>query len=139
MAVLTTFWSGPTEYLSPDNAILMYVDNLELAYRNEPYYIGGEAFRQYHRWAEISTSTVSERLRWCYNHRDQLPEIGRRARASMFQSFTRDIVAAEVDGRLSQIIRYYLLTVNKHNNPTTISFFEDLLTKSNNDYYKSFP
>ena len=101
--MITTNWSGQTEYLNSDYALQINVTELEVAYKNEWWYVGGRQYEQLHKWAKIDIKQINKHLRWCVDNREKLPQIGMKAKKAMYTGYTREKVAEMILQRIRQI------------------------------------
>lgn len=68
--IITTNYSGHTEYCTPENSYLIEIDELELAY-------DGKWFNKQGNWAKIDQKQIDqavEYMRFCYKNRPANPE-----------------------------------------------------------------
>lgn len=95
LPVITTNWSGPTEYLSEENGYPLRVDELDEALPDWPG----------HRWAKPSVSHLMELMRHVSSHknREETLRKGHRARADVVSKFCKRCVSDVVLVRLRAI------------------------------------
>lgn len=99
LPVITTFWSGPTEYLTEENGYPLRVDGLEPA---GPY--------KGHMWATPSTDHLMELMRYVSlpaNHAEARAK-GKRARQDIMRHFCKTCVSDMVLARLREIVAHRL-------------------------------
>ena len=97
LPLIATDWDGPADYMDRD-------DSLPLRYRLVD--CGGirSNSTDYHgQWAEPDAAHLRELMRWCVDHRDELPAMGRRAAERVRGSFTWDDAAATLSRHLDRL------------------------------------
>ena len=97
--VIATNWSGQTEFISAENALLLdyeLVDVPEIAWRETPTYQG-------HRWAEPSVTHLRRLMRRAFEDREGCRELGQRARTHLETHFTYPAVAKILAAEMERI------------------------------------
>ncbi|XAR53531.1 Starch synthase [Bertholletia excelsa] len=94
LPVITTNWSGPTEYITDENSYPLPVEVLSEV--SEGPFKG-------HLWAEPSIDKLQVLLRDVMINREEAKAKGRKARADMISRFSPDIVARIVTGHFEEI------------------------------------
>ncbi|KAL6989199.1 hypothetical protein U1Q18_014952 [Sarracenia purpurea var. burkii] len=95
LAVITTNWSGPTEYLTEENSYPLPMEGLSE--------VPEGPFRG-HLWAEPSVDRLRVLMRRVMSHPEEAKVKGRRAREDMISRFSPEIVAGIVTDHLLQIL-----------------------------------
>ncbi|MCK4177611.1 glycosyltransferase [Aciditerrimonas ferrireducens] len=95
---IATNWSAPPEILRRDANLFIEVEELITVPRSFEI----KTFHG-HRWASPSREHLAELLRWCHEHRDLLPEMGRRGRMDMLSRWRWDQAAARAKERIVQL------------------------------------
>merc|ERR1712150_266016 len=65
--------------------------------------IGGSRYLPLHKWAAINQTELESWLVWCVDHPGERRHIGEKARAAMFKSYRRDIIAQDIKLRIDAI------------------------------------
>ena len=90
LPLIATNWSGPTEYMDPD-------DSFPLGYRMAD--AGGTRLqnsRDFGEWAEPDLGHLRELMRYLYEHREEGTAAGRRASARVHRDWTWSRVAKQL-------------------------------------------
>ena len=93
--VVATNWSGSTEFLTPDNAFLIAVED-------ELVSVGSGAFRE-HKWAQPSVVSLRGILRHIHEDHDAAAEVGKRGQALMRTRYSPKRMAMDVKAHLERI------------------------------------
>ena len=98
LPVIATDWSGPVEYLDPE-------DSYPLSYRLvEAGGTEAHGFRYFGMWAEPSYEHLRSLLRRLYEHPDEAADKGRRAAERVHRHWTWDRVARQMRDDLDALI-----------------------------------
>eukprot|EP00055_Hartaetosiga_balthica_P013807 m.72550 g.72550 ORF g.72550 m.72550 type:complete len:610 (+) comp8387_c0_seq1:86-1915(+) len=92
LPVITTYWSGQTEYLNEDVAYLLHPSGLIQA-----QIPGGPPDG---KWAGISTEDLRKKMRHVVMNREEAKEKGNRAREHIHHSFNEEIIASHAHAQL---------------------------------------
>lgn len=95
LPVITTNWSGPTEYITEENSYPLSVDVLSE--------VSEGPFRG-HKWAEPSVDKLQVLIRHVMSDREEAKARGRRAREDMISRFSPEIVAGIVTDRIHHVL-----------------------------------
>ena len=95
-AVITTNWSGMTEYLTQANSYPLPIDGLVPVVQEGGHWDG-------HRWAEPSLSQLRRLMRRVVDKPEEAAAKGKRAREDMVAKYAPAVVAARVVERLREI------------------------------------
>lgn len=98
LPVISTNWSAQTEFLTPENSLLLDTEGLEPARGTPAIYAGSH-------WARPSLKHLRHLMRWAYKHPQAAREIGRRARTTACSNFTWEHTARRAFARLLAIQR----------------------------------
>ena len=80
LPAMVTNWSGPSDYISPNNALPIAVKSIvEVPNNTDMMILHG------HRWAEPDGDHLVELLRWAADHKEALQIIGLQARETALQ------------------------------------------------------
>lgn len=96
LPVIATNWSGPTEFLSPDNAYPLSPCRLIPAAAKCPYYTG-------FRWADPDADHLRTLLRHVFEHQEEAREKGMRACSEVLKRWTWAESATRIKKRLREI------------------------------------
>ncbi|XP_010246940.1 PREDICTED: uncharacterized protein LOC104590100 [Nelumbo nucifera] len=94
LPVITTNWSGPTEYLTEKNSYPLHVDRMSEV--TEGPFKG-------HLWAEPSVDKLRVLMRHVMNNPEEAREKGRKAREDMIRRFSPEIVAGIVVDQIREV------------------------------------
>ncbi|KAK9122887.1 hypothetical protein Sjap_012489 [Stephania japonica] len=94
LPVITTNWSGPTEYLTTENGYPLPVDKMSEVMEG-PF--------KGHRWAEPSVDELRMLMRHVMSIPEDGREKGRRAREDMIRKYSPNVVAAIVLDHITKI------------------------------------
>jgi glycosyltransferase involved in cell wall biosynthesis len=90
LPVIATDWSGPAEYLEPE-------DSFPLAYRLvEAGGVESNHVRYFGLWAEPDYEHLRYLMRWAYEHPRETAEKGRRAAQRIHEQWTWDRAARQL-------------------------------------------
>jgi len=103
LPVIVPFWSGLTDFVSPEYALTIPVTEWVPAFAKEDGAIGGKRYGEIHQWAKINTTKLKEILEWTVQNPKKAKEIGLKGRTVMFERFERNMVAKTVADRLIEI------------------------------------
>ncbi len=94
--------SGPTAFLTDQNAFLLPPAGLEPAFEREPLLRNNGPQRE-HQWAAVDPAALRILLRHVFTHRRLAREAGLAARRTVLAAHTREAVAALMFARLREI------------------------------------
>jgi len=94
LPVIAPFWSGMTEYLTPDNSFAIAVSALEP--------VGSGPFAD-HQWATVDEALLADAMRQVYEQPELARRKGLRARADVLQTMSLEAIATKVEQRIEQI------------------------------------
>ncbi|EKD41254.1 MAG: hypothetical protein ACD_73C00790G0002 [uncultured bacterium] len=97
LPVIAPFYSGPTEYLTHENAICLNIDAKEEVYC--PVFFPQKGSHGY--WAKIDQEQLAAKMKWVYQNQGAAKLIGKQASLDMQQKWTWDQAAAKAVGYLS--------------------------------------
>lgn len=100
LPVIAPFWSGMTEYLTPDNSFPIAVSSLEP--------VGSGPFAE-HMWATVDEALLADAMRQVYEQPELARLKGLRARADVLQTMSLESIATKVEQRINQIKQNMLL------------------------------
>ncbi|KAE8686300.1 Nudix hydrolase [Hibiscus syriacus] len=95
LPVITTNWSGPTEYITAENSYPLPVERMSEV--TEGPFKG-------HLWAEPSVTELGALMRQVISNVEEARAKGRRARKDMVTSFSPEIVAEIIRGHIQNIL-----------------------------------
>jgi len=96
LPVIATNWSGPTEFLTPDNGYPLRVKRLIPAIAKCPYYDG-------FRWADPDVDHLQTLLRHVFEHQEEAREKGMRGSSEVLEKWTWTQAAQRIRQRLREI------------------------------------
>lgn len=99
LPLIATNWSGPAEYLDPDDSYPLRFHLGQAAGK----WMHGQ--RMWGDWAEPDIDHLRELLRWLFEHRDEAAQAGLRAAARMRRDWTWERVARQVIGDFDLLAR----------------------------------
>jgi glycosyltransferase involved in cell wall biosynthesis len=82
LPVIAPAWSGLSDFIQPDVAVVLPTRGETKAHLYNHIY-GHDCV-----WADISVDDVADRMRWCYDHREEAKGIGCRAAAWVAERWT---------------------------------------------------
>ena len=93
-------WGGNTDFMNKNNSFLVGgklvpINNGEFL-RVQPQY-GGQS------WFDIEEDTLSQTMRWIYDHQDKAKEVGKKAAKEVAESWTWDHTAAKLNSAIQEI------------------------------------
>ena len=94
LPVISTYWSGPEEYLTEENGYPLHIDGLDLI--EDGHFKG-------HRWARPSITHLRELMRRVFSNREEARERGRVARETMVREYCPNCVAEKILIELERI------------------------------------
>lgn len=94
LPVIATGWSGPAEYLDPNDSLALAYSLVEAGgvESNRTHYFG--------RWAEPDVDHLRALMRWVYEHPAEAAAMGRAASGRVHRDWTWDHVAADLERHL---------------------------------------
>ncbi|XVF82723.1 hypothetical protein PTKIN_Ptkin16aG0072100 [Pterospermum kingtungense] len=95
LPVITTNWSGPTEYLTGENSYPLPVERMSKVMEG-PF--------KGHLWAEPSVNKLQALMRHVTSNVEEAKAKGRQARKDMIKRFTPEIVAEIISGHIKNIL-----------------------------------
>ncbi|KAH6762627.1 UDP-Glycosyltransferase superfamily protein [Perilla frutescens var. hirtella] len=95
LPVITTNWSGPTEYLTDENSYPLPFDGMSV--------VDDGPFKG-HSWAEPSVDKLRFLMRHVFSNPGEAKAKGARARLDMEATFSPEVVAEEIVDQLHQIV-----------------------------------
>ncbi|XP_071721808.1 uncharacterized protein [Rutidosis leptorrhynchoides] len=95
LPVITTNWSGPTEYLTEENSYPLFVDTMSEV-KEGPF--------EGHLWAEPSSEKLQVLMRDVMSNVQKAKAKGKKAREDMIRKFSPEIVAKIVTDNIHNII-----------------------------------
>lgn len=100
LPVIAPFYSGPTEYLTNENAICLEIDEKEEVYC--PVFFPEKG--KYGFWAKINKEQLADKMNWVFQNQDKAKLIGKQANLDMQQKWTWDHAATKAKVYLSESI-----------------------------------
>ncbi len=91
--VIATGYSGNTDFMTPDNSLLVNYRLVELREDIGPYMRGS-------RWAEPDLDHAASHMRWVVSHREQARTLGERAGQTIRDGFSPAVVGGMITERL---------------------------------------
>ncbi|KAL2227588.1 uncharacterized protein LOC105161009 [Sesamum indicum] len=95
LPVITTNWSGPTEYLTDENSYPLPVEGMTEV-KEGPF--------KGHLWAEPSADKLQLLMRHVMSNHDEAKTKGMKARLDMMRRFSPEIVAEDIISHLQQVL-----------------------------------
>ncbi|PRP84024.1 glycosyltransferase, CAZy family GT4 [Planoprotostelium fungivorum] len=92
LPVITTNWSGVTEFAKEEDTYLLPVDELT------------DATVEGHKWAALNETALSEQMRRIYNSPDEAKRRGRAAQKRISAVYNEEAIAARVIEQLAPIV-----------------------------------
>eukprot|EP00823_Brevimastigomonas_motovehiculus_P004382 TRINITY_DN2885_c0_g1_i1.p1 TRINITY_DN2885_c0_g1~~TRINITY_DN2885_c0_g1_i1.p1 ORF type:complete len:496 (+),score=38.90 TRINITY_DN2885_c0_g1_i1:63-1550(+) len=94
LPVISTFWSGPTQYMTENNSFPLRIDGMDTILSGP--FAG-------HSWARPSLQHLRQLMRHVYSHRAEAQQKGQQARNDMLQKYCPRCVAVVIKERLLAI------------------------------------
>eukprot|EP00475_Leptophrys_vorax_P003140 TRINITY_DN11818_c0_g1_i5.p1 TRINITY_DN11818_c0_g1~~TRINITY_DN11818_c0_g1_i5.p1 ORF type:complete len:415 (-),score=110.89 TRINITY_DN11818_c0_g1_i5:61-1305(-) len=94
LPVISTFWSGPTEYMTSENSYPLNIDGMDV--------IESGAFKG-HQWARPSVSHLQQLMRHVFAHPEEARQKGKQARADMVTKYSPEVMGNLVVQHLERI------------------------------------
>eukprot|EP00041_Stephanoeca_diplocostata_P037284 m.1402026 g.1402026 ORF g.1402026 m.1402026 type:complete len:549 (+) comp25009_c0_seq26:146-1792(+) len=106
LPTIVTYWSGQTEFVTEATAFLLRPSGLEPGFFGEPALLNFDD-QANHQWATVSVLDLRRIMRYVSReqNKDQVRDIGKRARKRIVRLFSRDAVRDLVLQRLKAIQR----------------------------------
>ena len=109
LPIITTNWSGPTEYIKHmDNGLLIDIDGLQE--------IKNGSFSG-HKWANPNVTHMQQLMRYSYENKETIKQnIGNNARNTMVNTFCVDCIGKILESKLLNISRNIKAKLNDNSN-----------------------
>jgi len=114
LPVITTNWSGPTEYLTEENSFPLAIepDLIPISFGSmgvEPSDIRG------HKWADPSIKHLKTLMRYVVDHPDEAEKRGKQARQDLIKQFNPSLISKLVTKQLQEAVDKYVTKIKNQN------------------------
>ncbi len=100
LPVIAPFYSGPTEYLTPENSYPLPITELEPVYCPIFFQNKGE----FGRWAKIDVQALAERMRHLFTHQEEAKQTGLQAAQDVQKNWTWHRAAEQACRHLKEFL-----------------------------------
>lgn len=95
--VIVTNWSGPADYLTPENSLPVPYRLVTITEHDEPHFVKGL------EWAEPDLEVAAAHMRTVVEDGTRCASLGRRAAQDIAANLSIDVLGAMIDDRLRQL------------------------------------